>query len=330
MPELRTDWLTGRSVLIAEKRAQRPIEFSAGAATHVLRACPFCVGNEHLTPPSLFERCDAAGEWQKRVVENMFPAVTLATDGQSVVAASDGSPGAVVAPAFGAHEVIIESRAHLERMSELSEAGLHDVLECYAHRLSHWRNDGRFAYGTIFKNQGPAAGASLSHLHSQLVALPAVPADVGAEVRRAEEDFHRHGSCPYCRLIESERAAETRVVFDQHGYVAFCPFASWQPHEVWIMPTSHEPAFELAGETGLRQLARVLKPLVDRFESLVPDAACNWLLRTAPWKGGCEGWCHWRLELLPRVHAFAGLEIGTGIHINPLPPERAARTLRDS
>jgi UDPglucose--hexose-1-phosphate uridylyltransferase len=283
----------------------------ANARPSFVATCPFCHGNEHLTPESLDEQSDEQGHWRTRVVPNMFPAVT------------------VDSAAIGVHEVIVESPIHYDRMSSLSLAELEGVFKCYARRLNHWRIDGRFAYGTVFKNQGPAAGASLSHLHSQFMALPAVPPDVDAEIHRAKGSFQKGGDCPYCRLIDSERSAGERIVFDGDGYIAFCPFASWQPHEVWILPTRHEPSFERATkEAGVKNLAKALKPLVDRLETLTPGAACNWLLRTAPWQQDCDRWCHWRLELLPRVHSFAGLEIGTGIHINPLPPERAAANLR--
>jgi UDPglucose--hexose-1-phosphate uridylyltransferase len=335
MPELRTDWLLGRSVFVAENRALRPNEFettsgeSALAGGNIQPNCPFCAGNEARTPPAVFEPFDERQQWRVRVVPNMFPAVSLdaAVTGGAVAAATEATAAAL--PALGAHEVIIESPYHVDRLSALSPRELRDVLASYAERLRWWREDGRFCYGLVFKNQGPQAGASLAHLHSQLVALPNVPPVVAAELQRAEELYGKLSACPYCQMLAIERANGQRIVFERDGYVAFCPFASWQPYETWLMPTTHEPSFELAaGGDGLDRLAQALHPLIARLESIVPEAAYNLLLRTAPWGVNCEPWSHWRIELLPRTNPFAGLEVATGVHINQLSPERAARELR--
>jgi UDPglucose--hexose-1-phosphate uridylyltransferase len=207
-----------------------------------------------------------------------------------------------------------------------------DVLETYAARLRHWRRDGRFAYGLVFKNQGHRAGASIAHLHSQLVALPAVPALVEAEISRADQFQRETTSCAYCELIQVERRLAARIVFDDGHYVAFCPFASLQPCETWIIPVGHQPAFELAmnGSESLERLSQLLHTLVTRLERLLPEASYNLLLRTAPWSGDCDQIYHWRIELVPRLNAVAGLESATGIFINPIAPERAAEKLRSA
>jgi UDPglucose--hexose-1-phosphate uridylyltransferase len=337
--ELRTDWLTGRSIIVAENRAQRPNEFadqlppaagSQGITDLALAevgltdvpgvpSCPFCIGNEHRTPPALYERLDAHGRWQVRVVPNMFPAVAA----DAVAQDSDMSP------ALGAHEVIVESAQHLDRAAALSANGLMHVLDAYADRLRHGRNDGQFEYGLVFKNQGPRAGASIAHLHSQLIALPSVPPTVAAELASAETEFRRSGACAYCQLIERERVAEQRIVYDGNGFIAFCPYASLQPYEVWLLPERHEASFERMAETGSTEmLALVLRKLIEQIERIIPAAAYNLLLRTAPWKAEADNWYHWRIELLPRVNAFAGFEIATGMHINPVAPEKAARHIR--
>jgi UDPglucose--hexose-1-phosphate uridylyltransferase len=346
MPELRTDWLTGRTVLIAENRALRPNEFSGEpallasslnkATPSPLPNCPFCAGNEHRTPPSVYEKLDAAGRWQVRVVPNSYPAVSNLsgdTDGiarfitsADAVAPIDAEPSASLA--VGAHEVIIENPNHIDRMAGLTMPNLHDVLRAYAERLRHWRAEGHLHYGLVFKNQGPRAGASLAHVHSQVIALPFIPPPVAAELTRAAQQLKLSSSCAYCSLIERERSIDTRIVFDDDGFVAFCPFASWQPHEVWLMPAGHESSFELAELGALDSLAHVLYRLFERLATLGSATDYNLLLRTAPWTGNHDSSYHWRIELLPRENSFAGCEVATGIHINPLPPERAAQNLR--
>jgi UDPglucose--hexose-1-phosphate uridylyltransferase len=336
VPELRTDWLTGRTVLIAENRAQRPNDFAGEVALaagqtavgETLPTCPFCAGNESRTPAPAYEKLNDRGRWQVRVVPNMFAAVE--TGGPTVIPEIASSPvdAQLVATATGAHEVFIECPTHLDRLSVLAADDLHSVLEAYAARLAHWRNDGQLRYGLVFKNQGPRAGASIAHLHSQLIALPFVPATVAAEQQRAAESYSRDRLCPYCQLITKERAANERIVLVRDGFIAFCPFASWQPGEVWLMPTAHEGSFESASRDQLRRLTGILHPLIHRLESNIPGAAYNLILRTSPWIGDCDAWSHWRIELLPRVNAFAGLELATGININHLAPERAAGLLR--
>lgn len=358
MPEQRTDWLTGRTVVIAKNRALRPNEFAstpgivdpcgtsefgqllrkAAGAVDPASTCPFCPGNESATPPSEYEEVDDAAHWQVRVIPNKFPAVNLDDASNATprvttpshLAASD-PPAFTCGPATGAHEVIIEASRHIDRTSMLSTAELRQVLKTYAARLLHWRDDGRFVYGLVFKNQGPRAGASLSHLHSQLVALPGIPPAAEAELQTAQAAYLRTHECPYCRLLADERRAGARIVFERDGFLAFCPYASVQPHEVWLMPTEHVPSFEkFAVGEHLDRLASILHGLVARLEEVVPGPSFNLLLRTAPWKAGYDNWCHWRIELLPRVNSIAGLEFATGMYINQLAPEYAAAELRAS
>ncbi len=340
MPERRTDWLTGRTVIVAENRALRPNEFdttlaageaaSAAGRKRTAPNCPFCPGNEFQTPPAEYEQFDESGHWRVRVVPNKFPALTNAVaTGGPPVATTAAPAAATCSPSIGAHEVIIESARHIDRTSQLSTLELHHVLDVYAERLRHWRTDGRLAYALVFKNQGPRAGASIAHLHSQLVALRAIPSAVEGELRRAKDTFDDKHSCAYCRLLERERTERTRIVLDRDGYIAFCPFASMQPHEVWLLPTKHEPSFERAATVDtLSRLADVLHDVIARLESIIPDGSFNLLLRTAPKGIDCDRWFHWRIELLPRMNSIAGLELATGIYINPVAPEHGAAQLR--
>jgi UDPglucose--hexose-1-phosphate uridylyltransferase len=316
--ELRKDWLSGRTVLLAENRALRPNEFAAveavGTAPRSIGPCPFCPGQEGNTPPAVLTQNDADGRWRLRVVPNKFPAVD--TQGDS--------------PAAGAHEVIIESARHVDRMAELSVTEFAGLLDAYRQRLAHWRGDGRFRYGLVFKNLGAAAGASLSHVHSQLVALAEVPTPVAAELGRAKEQLAERGACAYCRLIEAERASRDRVVLDRDGFFAFCPYASLQPCEVWIMPTTHEPWFDQSESSKQPALAAILHGLLARIEATLPRPAYNLLVRTTPWQDDAAGAGHWRIEILPRVNPLAGIELATQVYINPIAPERAAQQLRSS
>jgi UDPglucose--hexose-1-phosphate uridylyltransferase len=318
--ELRRDWLTGRTVLWAAHRAERPNEFlaagngvasAAGAVSGA--ACPFCPEQEASTPPAVFTCCDEAGRWRVRVVPNKFPAV------------STEEP-----LAQGAHEVIIESARHLDRMSSLTVAELADVLAAFRERLGFWKASGQFRYGLVFKNLAAAAGASLAHVHSQLVALPETPAPVAEEFARARHVQESTGNCPYCELIADERRVGERVVVDRDGFIAFCPYASMQPGEVWLMPTSHQAWFEDAPQPTHAALAEMLRSLLVRIEAILPRPAYNLLVRTSPWQDDAEACGHWRIEILPRVNPVAGFELATQMYINPISPTRAAEQLRSS
>lgn len=373
MPELRTDWLIGRTVLIAENRALRPDDFSSQVSTSIADGepasagrshatnCPFCAGNESRTPPAVYEQRGVDGRWIVRVVPNAYPAVDTLVDpefglregwhsqrlgdGRGIsddtfsttpfadsgratqVGEVGGSPG-IPSRVVGAHEVIVESPVHTESMGTLSPVQLRAVLDASVARLRYWRESTVLRYGLLFKNQGPRAGASLAHVHSQLIALPFIPTSVAAELERATQHWQKTGRCAYCERIHEESAAGSRIVFEHDGLIACCPFASWQPHEVWLMPTSHEPSFELQASDGLDRTCRALHLLISRLEAVVPGMHYNLLLRTSPFTGDYATVHHWRIELLPRVNSLAGLEVATGIHINPLPPERASSQLR--
>lgn len=338
MPEFRTDWLTGRSVIVAEGRAGRPNEFATTARPHApsspapdepdraVFVCPFCPGQESRTPPAVYERLDEQGRWQVRVVPNKFPALTL----DDIPPLSLGE-GTSQQPAVGVHEVVIESARHVDRTSAMSLPEFQEVLAAYGERLRHWHDDGRFRYGLVLKNVGPDAGASLSHVHSQLIALTELPPTVARELRRAEESFSHGRTCPYCHWIEQERIVGERIVFERDGYIAFCPSASLQPYEVWLLPVEHQPWFERdEGFGGPERLANLLHELLRHMEVEISVPGYNFLLQTAPWIDAVADWCHWRIEVIPRTTALAALEIATGVHINPVAPERAAREMRES
>lgn len=349
MPELRTDWLTGRTVLVAENRALRPDDFSSKVSTSIADGepasaggshatnCPFCSGNEFRTPPAVYEKRGVDGSWLVRVVPNAYPAVDqfselvghasefIAT--RSAAAAEAASPIAC-SPIVGAHEVIIESPIHTEILGTLSPVQLRAALDAYSARLRYWRESTVLRYGLLFKNQGPRAGASLAHVHSQLIALPFIPTSVAAELEHATRHWQKTGQCAYCERIDEERASGSRIVFERDGLIAFCPFASWQPHEVWLMPVDHQPSYELQASDRLDRTCHALHLLISRLEAVVPGMHYNMLLRTSPFTGDYATVHHWRIELLPRANSLAGLEMATGIHINPLPPERASSQLR--
>jgi UDPglucose--hexose-1-phosphate uridylyltransferase len=315
MTDLRRDPLFDRTVIIAEERGERPNDFAHRA--HVLpqptaESCPFCPGHEHQTPPAVYEQLDPQEGWRVRVVPNKYPAVRPDECGDEA----------------GAHEVIIETPQHTGRPVDLSPDELVDVLDAYRHRLRYWGQSGRFRYGLVFKNVGVAAGASLVHMHAQLLALAILPPAVERELERLKHFAERMGVCGICAQLDQECQSGDRVVMVNEQYVAYCPRASLQPYETWIVPRAHQPSFEgerTAVERG--QLADTLHQVQARLEEVVPGANYNLLVHTSPW-GATMNFYHWRLEIRPRITGLAGLELASGVHLNQVSPERAARQLR--
>ena len=324
MPELRIDPIGGRRVYIAEDRAGRPNDFALNREQPVddrtqraatVADCPFCVGNEAATPHELAAVLDERGDWQLRVVPNKFPAMSLAAGVES---------------AIGGHEVIIESPRHLREVIELRVEQFAAVLGVYRDRLRHWAVDGRMAHGMVFKNSGYAAGASLRHVHSQLVALPYVPEAVQRELDSAADFFSRHGRCVFCDLVKREIAGCERIVHRSGGMIAIAAYAGRQPLETWILPERHAARFDELADADLPKLAAMLHGVLRALDAVLPGAAYNLILRSGPFHPAAADHFHWHWEIVPRVAQFAGFELGTGAYINPVSPERAAQRLREA
>lgn len=334
MSDFHTDPLTGRNVLVAENRSGRPNEFSQGSTTDgtasspfmaVQEGCPFCVGAEHLTPETVVQSLDGNGDWQQRVVPNKFPAVASLTEAIS----SDSSDHQMV----GVQEVIIESRSHRTLTSQLTVEEMATVLEMYAERLDHWRQEERLGYRLLFKNVGRSAGASLTHLHSQLITLPYLPPHVEAEASRLASHQAEHGSCGWCDAIDREQTAAERLVSQSEHFVAYCPEAGRQPYETFVLPRKHEAEFEslLNQPQRLAELAKLIHPLVAAIEKFSAPHGYNMMLQTAPSKVIFpSGPWHWRLEITPRIASLAGLELATGLYVSTLSAEHAAEQLRQA
>lgn len=331
---MRTDPITGQQVLIAEDRAGRPNDFvaheSARGNQNSQSECPFCAGHESLTPDPLLETAGASGEWQVRVVPNKFPAVSLGQ--QKFAQPKISALGMLPRSPDGAHEVFIESPQHVQDITELSIAELTLVLQAYRERLRFWSTDERIQHATIFKNVGIAAGASMEHIHSQLVGLPSIPPVVAAETESSQRYYADKQACIFCQLIDEELAHRERLVVDTGSFVAFCAYAGRQPYETWILPREHSASFEYLSDADTVSLANILQQVVGRLQTQLSPLSYNLILHTAPFRqqyadGDINQYWHWHFELVPRSTTLAGFEWGTGMFINPLSPERAAARL---
>jgi UDPglucose--hexose-1-phosphate uridylyltransferase len=330
MPELRKDPVVGRWVIISTERSRRPSDFKPEPVQVRASSCVFCPGHEDKTPPEILALRLPGAEpntpgWSLRVVANKFPALRiegdLAPSGEGLFDRMNG---------VGAHEVVIETPDHAASLATLPADGVADVLLAYRERLSDLKKDPRFEYVLVFKNHGEAAGASLEHPHSQLIATPIIPIMVSEELAGSAQYFQMKERCVWCDIVRQERRSGHRMIAEAHGFAALAPFAPRFPFETWILPTRHRSAYEESDVDELRGLAEVLGTVLRRLNRLLEAPPFNFMLHTAPLREPALEHFHWHLEVIPKLTRVAGFEWGSGFFINPMPPEDAAAALREA
>jgi UDPglucose--hexose-1-phosphate uridylyltransferase len=227
--QLRKDPVVDRWVIIATERSKRPHANRTRTESGRDEPCPFCAGREGNTPPEVLAYRDPSTPantpgWRVRVVPNKYPAL----DSMGDISLPTGSAYVAVG-GVGAHEVIIESPTHCLSMAELAEGQIDDVLRAYRERLIVLQNDRRWKSILIYKNQGRAAGATLEHVHSQLLAMSIIPREIDHEWRALVSHHDMTKSCLYCEMLDRERSDGRRIVLESAAFIGFCPFASRFP-----------------------------------------------------------------------------------------------------
>lgn len=331
MPELRKDPVLGRWIIISRERRKRPTDFLMEKPETGGGFCPLCPGNEKTTPPEVLSFGannshfrDGSG-WQVRVVPNKYPALIIEGDlGKEGEGLYDRMNG------IGAHEVIIESPVHEETFSSLSPERMTLVLRAFKERINDLGRDPRFKYVMIFKNHGKAAGASLEHSHSQLIALPILPRMIVSELAGALSYFRYKERCIFCDIIRQEIKQDVRVVCQNDHFITLTPFAPRTPFEMWILPKAHTSAFCREDDSRLFILAQLFSETLKRLDVCIPDVPYNFVLHTEPLQSAGLEHYHWHFEIMPKLTSIAGFEWGSGFYINPMPPEEAASYLRQS
>lgn len=329
MPELRKDPIIGRWVIISTERGKRPTSLAAAPKrTEEAALCPFCPGNESFTPPEIVayrqpQTSPNRPGWRIRVISNKYPALVIEGDlNRAAKGLYDQMNG------IGAHEVIIETPDHARDMVDLSESEIRDVLWAYRERMLDLMRDTRFKYILVFKNQGEAAGASLEHAHSQLIATPIIPKRVTEELEGAKLYHTFKERCIFCDIIRQEMMEYERVVRDYDSFVSFEPFASRFPFETWLIPKAHQSSFLEMSDSDYFALAASIKDTLLRLRIALNDPAFNFILHTRPTSAESQEYFHWHIEIMPKVTKMAGFEWGSGFYINPTSPEEAAAFLR--
>ena len=333
--ELRQDLVTGKWVVVAAGRAMRPRDFTSErgkprAGPKWQEGCPFCQLDKYPQAADVLRLPDEKDEWQVHIFPNKYPAFLPKDDFRSW---NTGPYRAI--ESVGYHE-ILATRWHNKFDALLTQQELALQLEALVLRYRDLRRRPSVNYIQIIKNHGKASGASLEHPHHQILTVPVLPSDVYDMLRGAEKYAEKHGQEPYGVMLDFEIEERERIVQENEQFVAFCPYASRVPFEVWVMPREHSPYFENSGPAEREALAEVLRDVLARLYVGLHDPPYNYFVHSAPCDetgfvcGAKEFPNHrWHIEILPRLNVWGGFEMGTGLEITPALPEESAAWLRE-
>lgn len=332
MSELRLNRATKEWIIVAAERAKRPHQFLVKSVKEKLSSyeptCPFCPGNEKKTPPAIYALRDKdtfpdRPGWRIRVVTNKFPALDPERRMRRITGKFFRTTSGL-----GKHEVIIETPQHNKSLATMSLKQVEEICFVYLKRYLALEKDRRFKLIIIFRNHGMTAGTSLRHPHSQVIALPLVPASIRHLLEEAMRYYDDHGSCVFCDMMSEELQAKKRIILKNERFVVFHPFASRTPFETWIVPKRHNASFGNISQDELKSMATVLKYVLKKLHDKLSDPDYNLIIRTAPIKDAQEDYYHWYIQILPRLTTPAGFELGSGVYINTSLPEDTAKFIK--
>ena len=337
MSEIRYDRLHDTHVIIAPERLRHPDEVESlekiVPEPYVSEPCPFCEGNESMTPPEIFalrREGSFANEarWQTRVVPNLFKAVQIETPPNHHFGLFEYREG------FGAHEVIIDTPRHTLSMCEWSAEEMRAWLTTLAQRVGDLRHDHRITHISLFKNEGKNAGASISHCHTQLIALPLLPKSQSELYRRAYEYYQNNGHPLMESIVSNEEQTQSRIIEQAGGYTSFCPYASGYPFEVMISSSHEKGHIDTLTTQQIESLSTLLVSTLQRLKWQLGVFHFNVAVSTPPlieYAGeNLSELCRFTIRIMPRLYRHGGFENTSGILINPVTPELAAKLLRES
>ena len=341
MPELRKDPIIDRWVIIATERSRRPNDFAPSTQPAPPTTSVFSPGSEDKTPSEVFQigrdakaPKDTPG-WRVRVVPNKFPALSLEGDLDS-----QGVGIYDLMNAVGAHEVVIEHPEASWDLADATPTEMSEVLDAYIARNQILSDDPRFRYILTFRNSGTAAGASINHPHSQIIAVPVVPRQIKDQLDVAKAHFKTKRRSIYADILRQNLNDGARVVEANDHFVVLSPYASRFPFEVRIYPRNGGHDFTQMSAEEHASLSEVLPRTLKRIKTALGNPAYNMVFQTAPitkprpgagdyWKTIADDFS-WHIDILPRLTQVAGFEWGTGFYINPVSPESATQFLREA
>lgn len=325
--QLRRDVVSGDWIVLATGRAKRPEDFIkkriGKRARSPIAACPFEDPQKtgHGQPLLLYKNHK---DWEVQIIPNKFPALTH----HDVCPTLAGRGPFSLLDGVGHHDVLI-TRDHNANFPALKPRVAELVFQALRDRYLMLVNDPCLAYVSIFHNWGPAAGASIFHPHLQLIAIPVIPPDVQHSLNGSKKYFDERRKCVHCVIIDWEKEKKSRVVFENEGAIAFAPFVSREPFEIRVFPKKHLPYFENTRDEDFADIVHVLQKVLKSVELNLGDPDYNFFIHTAPMREKEKfDHYHWHIEIRPKIAIQAGFELGTGIDINVIDPDDAAKILK--
>ena len=330
--ELRFDLVSKDWVVIATGRARRPETFKREERKIIEtpeETCPFCQIENQAEPTLIFSKGRKAlpgkgipKNWTIISVPNRFPAFAQS---DSLRERAEGPYQ--LQDAVGFHEVII-TRDHKKQMAQFSKPDIKEVIDVYQERYLGLMNEKFVNYVSIFHNQGLEAGASIFHPHSQLIAMPLTDPDITRSLAGSKIFFEHQKKCVHCVMLEWDKEDSRRIIFENEEFLVLCPFASRMAFEVRIFPKKHQAYFERITEKEKLALAEAFQAALSKIYKGLNDPPYNFFLHTAPCDDKNYDHYHWHWEILPKTSTWAGFELGTGMEISTIEPEKAAEYLR--
>lgn len=328
MSEFRQNLATKEWVILAPERRKRPSNHAEHKPKQDIPEyrddCPFCPGHEDQTDQPVYVY-PPKSPWQVRVVPNKYAALQSSLD-----PTRHYTGRFLAAEGFGIAEVVIEHPRHNLHPAIMNVSEITQILTAYRQRQTAISTNDKINLITIFRNHGPRAGTSLEHPHSQIIATPIVPPHVRYPMEQAVLHYDKNGTCVYCDMYKEEIRQGNRIILDNTYFVAFCPYAARSPYECRIYPKRHIPSFIGTSDDELADLAIVLRDILIRLFTHLGDPDYNFIIRSAPVGDDDTRHLHWYLVIIPKISTAAGFEIGSGIFINTVPPEQAAKLLRET
>jgi len=324
LPEIRRDPVTGTWSILAVGRSRRPGAVPGQDAAEP--TCPFCPGNESLTPPEVWADGREGGHpdspgWKVRVVPNLYPALMPEAGARGWRRGSR-----VGRPAHGDHEVIVNSPHHELSLGDMDEGEAVILIQAWLQRYRYHAAQPGVRQVQIIINHRREAGASLEHPHTQVFVLPVVTRAIHDELREARR---RAGTgCILC-AAPLEAREDGRIILQNEGWTAYVPYASRAPFEIRFVPHRHNSDFAASDEGEIGDMAEMFTRVLKGLSALLGNPPYNLWIHTAPCDGRDYGYYHWHVEMVPRMIISAGFEIATGMFISILAPEEAARQLRE-
>jgi len=337
MAELRRDALFDRWIITGSAKGDSLEELIPTYKKVGFAKCPFCEGKEKETLAEIYalrkeNSLPNKPGWQVRVIPNRTQIFTPQGELQK------RGEGSIydIENAIGAHEIVIVSPKHITNFSQLVNEEIVQVIKVYHRRLEELAKNNLFRYALIFHNQG-AGPVSVEHAHSQIVALPFVPKTIREEINGAEKYYNFKMRCIFCDMVEQEIETNKRVVLENEDYLAFTPFASRFPFEVWILPKKHSCCFQESEEETFFNLGVALKNVLQNIEKVLNNPHLNFILHSAPLRYQeldereiISDVYHWHFEILPHALPAGGFEWGGDFYLNPPLPEVTAKILREN